>query len=83
MALDMFDTFESESFHKNAFHKRIDFLTLAEFYGMDTNRAGNFLDRFAHEKGAVADLLDRSFLSQEAKTDFLHRFHDRLRAVED
>jgi len=82
-ALDMFDNFESESYRKNAFYKRPDFLKLAEFYGMDISRAGQVLQRFSERTDAVAALVGRSFLSDEAKTDYMHRYHDRIRAVRD
>ena len=82
-ALDMFDNFESESYRKNAFYKRPDFIKLAEFYGMDVSRAGQVLQRFTERTDAVTALVVRSYLSDEAKTDYLHRYHDRIRAVRD
>jgi len=82
-ALDMFDNFESESYRKNAFYKRPDFLKLAEFYGMDVSRAGQVLQRFTERTDAVTALVGRSYLSDEAKADYMHRYHDRTRAVRD
>lgn len=82
-ALDLFDTFESESFQQNAFYKRPDFLKLAEIYGMNMTRAQRCMGQFAECEPAVVGLIDRSFLSQEAQTDYLARFHDRLRAIAD
>ena len=48
---------------------------------MDAQRAKRFLDEFARRSPAVLDLVARSFLSDEAKRDYAHRFRDRLAAV--
>lgn len=80
-ALDMFDNFETESFRQNAFYRRPDFLKLAELYGMDISRAEQVLQRFAEHSDAVVAMVGRSFLTDEAKTDYLHRYDDRIRAL--
>lgn len=82
-ALDLFDTFESESFRQNAFYKRGDFLKLAEIYGMNMTRARRCVGQFAECEPAVVSLIDRSFLPQEAQSDYLARFHDRLQTIAD
>lgn len=82
-ALEMFDDFETESFRQNAFYKRPDFLKLAELYGMDMSRAEQCLRRFNEREDDVARLVGRSFLSDEAQADYLHRYRDRLRAIRD
>ncbi len=82
-ALDLFDTFETESFRQNAFYKRADFLKLAECYGMNTTRSERCLRQFADSETAVIGLIQRSFLSKMAQVDFLARFRDRLRAITD
>jgi serine/threonine-protein kinase HipA len=82
-ALDLFDTYESESFGQNAFCKRPDFLKLAELYGMNMGRAERFLGQFQVRKNSALDLIDRSFLSDQAKADIRARFDDRLKAIAD
>ncbi|MDP6630555.1 MAG: HipA domain-containing protein [Kiritimatiellia bacterium] len=82
-ALEMFDEFETESFRQNAFYKRPDFLRLGELYSIRPERAENVLERFASGQAHAADLIDRSFLSSDAKQDFQRRFQDRLRAIAD
>ena len=82
-ALDLFDTFETESFRQNAFYTRPDFLKLAEFYGMNMVRADRCLRQFADSEARVVALVERSFLSEEAKADVLDRFRDRLRTITD
>ncbi|MBU1858207.1 MAG: HipA domain-containing protein [Verrucomicrobia bacterium] len=80
-ALHLFDTFETESFRHNAFYKRPDFLKLAEFYGMNMERTGRYINQFADNKDRVIDLIERSFLSDRAKADLRTRFDDRLKAI--
>jgi len=82
-ALEMFDAFETESFRLNAFYKRPDFLKLAERYGISPERAEKVLQRFESSQADAIDLINRSFLSSDAKQDVLHRLQDRLRAIAD
>jgi len=82
-ALDLFDTFKTESFRHNAFYKRPDFLKLAEFYGMNMGRADRCISQFADNKDRVRDLIGQSFLSDRAKADLWTRFDDRLKAIAD
>lgn len=82
-ALDLFDEFESESFRKNAFYKRPDFLKLAEFYGMDLGRAERFLDRLVEQRDNARELIRRSFLTERAKAGFCALMADRLKAIAD
>lgn len=80
-ALDLFDDFETDSFRENAFYRRPDFLKLAEFYGMNMERAGRGLARFVSNRARVVGLIGKSFLSDEAKADMCARFEDRLQAI--
>lgn len=82
-ALDLFETFESESFRQNGFCKRPDFLKLAEMYGLDQSRAERCLQHFAEREDAVVGLVNRSFLSDEARSGYLRLYRDRLRAIAD
>lgn len=82
-ALNLFDSFESESFRQNAFYTRTDFLELAGRYGLDRGRATRFMNQFEANKDRVHELIGRSFLSDTAKVDYRERFADRLRALRD
>ena len=82
-ALKMFDSFEADSFRHNAFYKRADFLKLAEIYEQDVSRAEQCLQQFSDRKADVVRLVGRSFLSDEARADYLCRYRDRLRAIAD
>ena len=75
------DPFETPSFKENAFYRRVDFLKLAEFYGMNLERAERCLNHFATNQVRVTELVAQSFLSEQAKADFRFRFQDRLKAI--
>jgi len=81
-ALDLFVSYESDSFSVNGFYKKIDFLKLAAFLGVKKSRAASFIDRFFAGYGKTLELVHRSFLSNEAKTRFMVLFDDRLKAIE-
>ncbi len=80
-ALDLFDEFESDFFNDNGFYGRPDFMVLADMYGVQPLRAIKMLDSFALRKEKVRMLISRSFLSDNAKTDYIKRFEDRLLAI--
>ena len=81
-ALDLFENYESDSFKANGYYKKIDFLKLAEFLGVKKNRADTFIDRFFTEYEKTLELVQRSFLSDEAKERFLGLLDDRLKAID-
>lgn len=81
MALELFDSYETQFYIQNAFYGRPDFLELARRFSIDEKRATQILDRFPAKQQQVIDLTNRSFLSNEAKQDYQARFFDRLRAI--
>jgi len=81
MALEMFDDFESKTFNDNGFYGREDFLMLAEMYKIQPRRACRILYNYTVNKSAVLNLIGRSFLSENAKSDYTKRFEDRLIAI--
>ena len=80
-ALDLFDSYESDHFLKNAFYGRQDFLKLAESYALNRVRVVRFLDQFQNNRNRVLDLIGRSFLSDRAKANYQSRYADRLKAI--
>ncbi len=82
-ALDLFISYESESFKANAFYKLSDFLKLAELFSIKTNRAESFISQFFENKERVEAMINRSFLSREAKERYLYLYKDRLKAMSD
>lgn len=82
-ALDLFDNYESKSFQANAFYKLADFLKLAEFLFIKPERAETFILRFYENEEKVEALINKSFLSAEAKERYLFLFRDRQKAMRD
>jgi len=80
-ALNLFDDYESDFFTRNGFYGRPDFMELARRFGMIATRATAILDIFHKRKTEVEAIVMRSFLSSEAKTEYVRRFHDRLRTM--
>lgn len=83
LALELFDEDETESFRLNGFYKRADYLLLAEKFGMKPAMATRFMERMLEGRPKVEVLVERSFLSSEAKHNYLERYEDRLRALAD
>jgi serine/threonine-protein kinase HipA len=81
-ALDLFDEYESPSYLRNGYYGKEDFLVLAERYGIKEERAQRVLGSYPARKAEVENLIERSFLSDEAKSDYRGRFQDRLKAIE-
>jgi len=81
-ALDLFDgDFETESYQRNAFYKRDDFIELAKRFVISEERALQDLTEFDRQKSAVVAMVDRSLLSQEAKSAYLALYEDRCGAI--
>src|SRR5690606_9531887 len=78
LALELFDDFESDHFKTNGFYGRPDFMELSRRFGLPEKRSEAILDRFLAQQIAVRGMIDRSFLSPRAKTDYSDRFTDRL-----
>ena len=82
-ALEVFDALETESFRQNAFYRRPDFLKLAEIYRIKRDRADRIIQQFPDGLSHAVELIERSFLSDNARNDVLARLQDRLRALGD
>lgn len=82
-ALDLFDDFETESFRQNAFYRSPDFLKLADLYGIMPERAERVLRRLKSGAADAVELINRSFLSTDAKQDVRRRLEGRLQAITD
>lgn len=80
-ALDLFDEYESPLYLRNGYYGKDDFLMLAEIYGIQKPRGQRTLASYGDKTNEVLELVDRSFLSAEARDDYRRRFKDRLKAV--
>lgn len=81
-ALDLFDQYESDYFKANGFYGLEDFLKLAECYAMPESRTARIMDAFRKSADRVPPLLHRSFLTLEARQDYMRRYRDRLSTLE-
>lgn len=82
-ALEMFDSFETESFQRNGFYKCADFLELANRYGIMPKRTEAIMDRFRKSSQAANALVMRSLLSTQAKERYVAILEDRMKAASD
>ena len=81
-ALDLFEgDLETESYVRNGFYKRPDFIELAKHFGMSEERALLDLDAFDKERNAVAAIVSRSLLSKDAQAAYLSLYEDRSKAI--
>jgi serine/threonine-protein kinase HipA len=78
-ALALFkDGYESDGFKVRGFHGRGDLLLFAGKIGIRDSRAAASLDRFMGGYDKMAALLERSYLSTEAKAEYLSHVRERM-----
>lgn len=81
LALDLFNDFETDHFKNNGFYGYEDFMKLADFYRIKENRATKIMSDFTTYQIKVASMISKSFLSDEAKKEYLNIYLDRLKAM--
>jgi serine/threonine-protein kinase HipA len=80
-ALEFFKEFETKSFEANGFYAYDDFMALAQCVGIQEKVAKRVLEEFLSKGSETLDLLERSFLSLEAKEQYKRLYLDRAKAV--
>jgi serine/threonine-protein kinase HipA len=80
-ALELFEEYETKSFEANGFYAYNDFLAFGERLGLSKKMLENILKTFMGYEKKVLQMLENSFLTQEAKERYEALFLDRLRAV--
>ena len=80
-ALELFEEYETASFEANGFYAYNDFLAFGERLGLSKKMLENILKTFMGYEKKVLEMLENSFLTQEAKERYEALFLDRLRAV--
>lgn len=80
LALDLLDD-EAPGLGTHGFETGSDFVLLGERLGMNRQRARAEVDRFRVPPEEVKSLIAGSFLTDGAKSDYLERVEDRLRAL--
>ena len=74
----LFNTIETESFKVNGFYAYDDFFQLGVGAGLPQPIVRKTIDQFRLKNVEVEDLVARSFLSAEAKEDYLGHFNNKL-----
>ena len=80
-ALELFEEYETKSFEGNGFYAYDDFVEFGERLGLSKKVIENILTTFIKYEKKVLDLLENSFLSQEAKRKYEALFLDRIKAI--
>ena len=80
--LDFFsDGHFTVAYERLGFYSSADFIELGHAFGVEEGEVRRHLALFAERRTAVEKMLTGSALSGEAKSRYLFRFHDRLRAI--
>ena len=80
-ALEMFDTYESAFFSANGFYGSDDFKHLASLYGIAASLSEKILNEFVSKEDAIAQIVEVSFLPDDAKAIYLDLVKDRISAL--
>ena len=80
-ALELFEEFETESFRANGFYAYDDFMAFADRLRLNKKMSEDIINEFLNKEEQTIVLLEKSFLSLEAKQRYKALFSDRSRAV--
>jgi len=80
-ALELFEEYETQSFLANGFYAYDDFIGFAFIIGLDEKIANKIIEEFLSYESKARELLNHSFLSDEAKARYERLYLDRLKAV--
>ncbi|MDQ3003472.1 MAG: HipA domain-containing protein [Fibrobacterota bacterium] len=81
-ALDLFkDDFSTHSFTANAFYAKDDFLEFGNRVGIRTERVRAFLVEFASKAQRVEELLGRSYLETDYRSEYAGYVKDRIKRI--
>ncbi|MEQ8573951.1 MAG: HipA domain-containing protein [Fulvivirga sp.] len=81
LALALFKEGFPEKFQKQGFHTYPDFAEFGVKIGIKASRVKKLLNPFISEQKAVPEMVERSFLSDEAKSLYVEYYQDRLRRL--
>lgn len=80
-ALELFEDYETQSYLVNGFYAYDDFITFARFIGIDEKIASKTIADFLNLEEKTLELLNKSFLSNEAKNAYKNLYLDRIKAL--
>lgn len=78
LALDLFaDDFQSENYKHGTKYTAADFLEFAKRLNIPSSRAKKFMEEYNKKKTGVEQIISKSFLPNEIKTEYLKLFLDK------
>jgi serine/threonine-protein kinase HipA len=80
-ALELFEDYETQSYLVNGFYAYDDFITFARFVDIDEKIASKIIADFLSLETKTLELLDISFLSNNAKKSYKNLYLDRIKAL--
>jgi len=80
-ALELFEDYETQSYKINGYYAYDDFITFARFVGIDEKIASKTIVDFLHLESKTLELLEISFLSDNAKKAYKSLYLDRVKAL--
>jgi serine/threonine-protein kinase HipA len=80
-ALELFEDYETQSYKINGYYAYDDFITFARFVGIDEKIASKIIADFLNLESKTLELLDISFLSDDAKKSYKSLYLDRVKAL--
>jgi len=80
-ALELFEEYETQSFEANGYYAYDDFIKFAVIIGVDEKIANKIIDEFCSYQSKTLQLLEHSFLSDDAKRGYESIYLDRIKAV--
>ena len=80
-ALEFFKAYETKSFEANGFYAYDDFMALAKFLEIPEKMAEKVIKDFLSKEKTTLELLENSFLNDEAKERYKKLFLDRIKAL--
>ncbi|WP_236614063.1 HipA domain-containing protein [Nafulsella turpanensis] len=81
MALSLFEEF-SKAYEAYGFYTYEDFYLFGQGLGIKPSRVEKIIGAFAEEKPLVKAIIDRSFLKEEIKEEYLRLYRDKLTRLE-
>lgn len=80
--LDFFaDGHFTQSYEKLGFYSSLDFIELGAAFGVLKEEVCEMISLFSARQDKVESMIETSYLSEEAKSRYLSKFSDRLRAI--
>ncbi len=80
-ALELFQEYYTKAYLVNGFYSYDDFIKFAQIVGIDDKIANKIIDEFISYENKTLELLDISFLSDDAKKQYKKLYLDRLKAI--